>query len=229
MLAALALVIPAKELRAQLVETHDFNGVNKEITDNDSLGVTDVQNVTSDIASIGSVKVTLTIVSKEGDSAFNGDLYVNLTHGGENSVLLNRVGAQAQPLGYSDAGFDHVTFSDSAANGDVHVYRLTLNGDHSDPLGGPLTGEWQPDARSSDPDTVDISDARTEFLSSFQGLDPDGEWTLFLADLSGGGVSTLESWSLSFTPVPEPSDYAMGFGFLCLTFLLVRRMHLRNG
>jgi len=34
------------------------------------------------------------------------------------------------------------------------------------------------------------------FLSSFIGHTPDGEWTLFLADLSPVGEARLESWGL---------------------------------
>jgi hypothetical protein len=40
-------------------------------------------------------------------------------------------------------------------------------------------------------------DPRTAFLSSFKGLDPNGEWTLFVADLSAGNISTLVSWGLN--------------------------------
>jgi subtilisin-like proprotein convertase family protein len=46
-------------------------------------------------------------------------------------------------------------------------------------------------------------------LSSFNGLNPNGSWTLFLADMSGGAVSTLQSWELDITgtaAVPEPAS-----------------------
>ena len=42
-------------------------------------------------------------------------------------------------------------------------------------------------------------------LAGFDGLAPDGPWTLFFADeVSGGGTSTLNSWSLDISTVPEP-------------------------
>ena len=76
-------------------------------------------------------------------------------------------------FGYDDHGFN-ITLRDDAAH-DVHTYR-----DFSIPGAGlPLVGEWQPDARNGDP----ASASRSLFLSSFQGLDPNGQWTLFAADL----------------------------------------------
>jgi hypothetical protein len=53
-------------------------------------------------------------------------------------------------------------------------------------------------------------------LVSFNGSVADGTWTLYFADLSsGGGTSTLDSWSLDITAVPEPGTVALGiFGAL---------------
>lgn len=150
-------------------------------------------------------------VTLELASAYNGDLYVTLSHGDGFSVLLNRVGRdESTPFGYGDPGFSSVTFSDSAPN-DVHIYRTFTVGDPALPLGGPLTGTWQPDGRTTDPDSVLGSDTRSAMLSSFVGSDPSGEWTLFLADLSLGGSSQLVSWSIEVTAtaVPEPSAAAL--------------------
>ena len=68
-----------------------------------------------------------------------------------------------------------------------------------------MTGSFQPDGRTTDPLAVLATDARPAMLSSFTGLDANGSWTLFLADQASGEVSTLQSWSLSITGVPEPS------------------------
>jgi hypothetical protein len=46
-------------------------------------------------------------------------------------------------------------------------------------------------------------------LASFNGMDPNGTWTLFFADLSAGNTSTLNGWSLDVTAVPEPVNVAM--------------------
>jgi MYXO-CTERM domain-containing protein len=53
-------------------------------------------------------------------------------------------------------------------------------------------------------------------LGSFAGSDPNGTWTLFLADLSSGAQSTVVSWGLDIITVPEPSTVAMGLMGLAL-------------
>jgi subtilisin-like proprotein convertase family protein len=132
---------------------------------------------------------------------YNGDLYVYLTHSSGFSVLLNRTGRTAfNTFGYGDAGFN-ITLDDAAAT-DIHAYGG--NG------GAQLTGAWQPDARNSDPATVIQMVPRTAFLNAFNGLDANGSWTLFLADVSGGEQSTLVSWELDITAVPEPVTVALG-------------------
>jgi hypothetical protein len=144
---------------------------------------------------------------------FNGDIYLTLAKGTEGfSVLLNRVGTRSgSSFGYSDNGF-HVTFDDSAA-ADIHTYRVTVTGSNTTPLASnPLTGTWQPDARNTDPDSVLDTDPRTAFLSAFHGVTPNGQWTLFAADLSGGGTAKLTSWSMDFALVPEPSLTGVVFG-----------------
>ena len=177
-----------------------FNNINRSIPDNSALGLTDARAIAVDFTSILSVTISLTI---SGD--FNGDLYAQVTHGSGFSVLLNRVGRTAgNEFGYDDTGMD-ITFSDSAASGDVHVYRTTLFGNENTPVAGMLTGVWAPDARITDPDTVLATDPRTALLSSFNGSNPNGTWTLFIADASGGGQSTLQKWSVSIEGVPEPA------------------------
>src|SRR5205085_10968391 len=133
------------------------------------------------------------------------DIYCYLAHSSGRTVLLNRVGRRsASNLGYSDHGVD-VTFDDSASNGDVHNYRLTLNGNHSVPITGALTNVWSPDARTNSPFNVVDTDSRTALLSSFNGTDPNGEWILFVADLEAGDLSTLDTWGLELTGYTAPS------------------------
>ncbi len=159
---------------------------------------------------------------------FNGDLYVNLQHASGFSVLLNRVGKRADSLlGYGDPGLD-IVLDDQAVNGDVHVYRMTLNGSNTTPLGGGLSGTWAPDGRAVDPDTVLDTTPRTATLAGFSGANPNGQWILFVADLQGGGQFQLENWSLSFMPIPESSGFAMATGLALLTWTgsrLARRSH----
>ena len=194
----------------------DFNGINQLIPDGSAVGLSDSRTISTGLVVIDSVLVFLNITG-----GFNGDFYAQLTHGSGFSVLLNRVGRTASnPFGYGDPGLD-VTFSDSAlAVADVHQYRATLFGNETTALGGQLTGAWNPDGRAVDPSLVVNTDARTALLSSFNGLNPNGEWTLFIADLDGGGQATLQSWGLSIDGqplgVPEPE---VG-GFLLLSLLV---------
>jgi hypothetical protein len=129
-------------------------------------------------------------------------------------VLLNQVGVTAaNPVGSLDTGFT-VTFSDTAANGSI---------DTATAGGGTVTGAWQPDGRNvSPPSSGSVLDSTrpTALLSSFDGLNPNGAWTLYVADVSPGGIGTLESWGLMVSgataSVPESSP---GFaGLLTLAF-----------
>src|SRR5262249_30283949 len=138
-------------------------------------------------------------VSLDISGGSNGDLYAYLQHGSTGfAVLLNRVGKTASdPFGYSDSGF-HVILSD-AASLDIHNYGG--NG------GNALTGTWQPDGRTADPQLVLDTSPRTAMFNSFLGSDPNGVWTLTVADMAGGGgQAVLQSWGVNVTaaPVPEP-------------------------
>lgn len=189
------------------------------IPDNSSLGASDTINTTfPGNHSILGLRVTLDITG-----GYNGDLYAFLRHETGTdvgfSVLLNRSGRTiSNPYGYSDAGY-RVTLDDAAPS-DIHMYRLTVN-----PYGEALAGVWQPDARQASPySVVDTSD-RTAFLSSFIGQNPNGAWTLFLADVSPVGISTLNSWSIEITTAPEPGSLVCaGFmGTAVIAYRLWRR------
>src|SRR5207249_2589840 len=79
------------------------------------------------------------------------------------------------------------------------------------------------DGRTTDPAFVLETDARPAALSSFTGLDPNGTWKLFLADLQNGQTATLDSWSMSISEIPEPVNVALViFGLLVLGGTLTR-------
>jgi subtilisin-like proprotein convertase family protein len=130
----------------------------------------------------GTVAVTLNL-----SGGWNGDLYAYLVNSSSGfCVLLNRVGTPGQTYGYADTGF-LVTLGASGAQ-NIHNYQSfgypgNLNGN------GQITGTWLPDATSGS-------------LSSFttQG----GTWSLFIADLSVGGVTTVQSWGLQMDIVAVP-------------------------
>jgi hypothetical protein len=147
--------------------------------------------VVPDLTEIQSVTVALNF-----NGGWNGDLYAYLVHGTGFAVLLNRPGRDTgTPDGASSVGMTIVL--DDAAASDIHT-GIPMSG-------GVVTGTWQPDGRTTDPLLVVAADSRTALLSSFSGLDANGNWTLFVADQSAGHVATLESWSLTVTGIPEPS------------------------
>lgn len=183
-----------------------FQTVNEPIPEYPStgLGVFSTINLTGYTEPAASVRVFL-----EVSGNYNGDLYVYLTHNTKSAVLLNRVGRTAGgEYGYGDGGVN-LTFDDTAANGDVHVYRQTLFGNHTTPLAGPLTGTWAPDARLVSPATVTEGSTRDSFLSAFVGTAINGSWTLFATDYATGNTHELEQWGLEIIPVPEPRHVAL--------------------
>lgn len=183
----------------------------------------------AELGVINSVEISLNVTAVSGSQAFLGDLYVYLRHESALSVLLNRPGRRpGESLGYDDNQPLAVTFQDTAS-ANIHSYRLTLFGDERQPLSSPLTGVWQPDGRTTDPDSVLASDPSLAPLSVFGGLPSEGTWRLFAADLSSGAGHQLDSWSLKvdFTPVPEPRTWTMVAACGLLAFAWLRRARHR--
>jgi subtilisin-like proprotein convertase family protein len=172
--------------------------VNRPIPDGSFIGISDTRTVATPFQAVSVLKVQLKIVG-----TYNGDLFCYLTHGSGYSVLLNRVGRTASDgFGYDDPGVD-VTFYDGAIN-DVHIYRLVVTGNPTTPVGTNLIGSWVGDGRTNRPTEVLDTDARPALLNSFTGLDPNGNWTIFVADLSGGDSHTLVSWGLEISGSEAP-------------------------
>jgi subtilisin-like proprotein convertase family protein len=185
--------------------------VNQPIPDGNPVGLVSSTNISGLPASLSGVQVSLNITG-----GFNGDLYAYLVGpSGGLAVLLNRAGLTAgNPFGYGDAGFN-ITLSDGSAN--IHNYQsggYTISG-------GQLIGTWAPDGRNINPQssgTIFDPTSPTATLGLFNGTNPNGQWTLFVADLAGGGGSpVLVSWGLTIA-VPEPQTWALlagGAGMLC--------------
>jgi len=179
-------------------ELFSFVVANGVVPDANYSGFADTQPIimASPFGTISDVKVTLNI-----SGGYNGDLYAYLVHGSGFAVLLNRPGRTSGNLfGYGDAGFN-LTLSDSAA-GDIHLYGG--NG------GSTLSGVWQPDGRNVAPATVLGADTRSALLGSFTDQSANGLWTLFVADFAVGDQSTLQSWGLEITTIPEPAMGVLG-------------------
>ena len=113
---------------------------------------------------------------------WNGDLYAYLVHSSGFSVLLDRVGPGA--YGYGDAGMN-VTLADVGTYGTVQGNIGTYGG------GFVPTGVWNPDNTSGS-------------LASFLSTAPNGTWSLFIADMSAGGVTTVQNWGLQMDIVAVP-------------------------
>lgn len=201
------LMVWAGTAWAQTSETNFTFAVNQLVPDANINGLSMTTNLNITGGTISDVTVALDITG-----GFNGDLYAFLAGpNGGFAVLLNRVGVSnnASSFGYGNHGFD-IVLSDSATN-DVHYYQsgsYSLNGN------GQLTGTWVPDGRNIDPwksaPSLFGSTLPSALLGSFNGTDPNGGWTLFLADLSTGAQSQLVSWSLDIITVAEPSVWALG-------------------
>lgn len=155
------------------------------------------------LTQIEDISVLLTI-----SGTFNGDLYATLQHSSGFAVLLNRVGRDVgMAFGLDNDGFT-IELNDMGGFDDVHV---------QDSGGGLLTGMVSSDGRTTDPDLVLTTDARLAQLDSFVPLDANGDWTLFVADLSGGDSHILTSWGLQITGVPEPGTTSLlAFSLLAL-------------
>lgn len=193
-------------------EIHTFPNLNRTIPDGDISGLTDTRIISSSVARISEVRVSLAI---EGE--FNGDLYAYLRHTDEThtnlAILLNRPGSTTTNVhGYADMGLD-VIFDDGAPDGDIHFYRRASEPAH----GSPCSGVWQPDGRRVGPLEVSESSARTAPLATFLGWNAAGEWTIYLVDAHSGGTNMLKSWGLEIVgAMPSPVSWAtpddIGYG-----------------
>ena len=127
-------------------------------------------------------------------------------------MLINRIGRDgSNPFGNTGAGIN-VTLDDQTGT-DIHTATF-----------GAVSGTYNVDGRTTNPTSVVTGDSQTALLSSFNTGNANGTWTLFLADLSGGDVSTLVSWGLTISVVPEPTTWALiGFAVLLVSFWLARR------
>jgi subtilisin-like proprotein convertase family protein len=217
-LAAATLAVGVGLAQAQLT---NYIAVGLAIPDNDPSGLVSTLSLSDPGGSIDDVSVNLDIAG-----GWNGDLYAYLlSPTGQMAVLLNRVGVDTgNPVGYGDSGFD-VTLS--AVGNDIHTYQ------NDSPLfngSGQLTGDWGADGRSADPALVTVTSPQDEGLGGLDGIDPTGQWTLFVADLNPGDQSTLVSWGLDVQATPEPSTWAMmATGLGALGFAARRRNFRRQG
>lgn len=195
--------------------TFSSGTLNTTIPDGNPVGIASTINVSGvgNIFSSGD-NVSMTLNISGGN---NGDLYAYLSYDGQIVTLLNRPGmSPGNPVGFTGAGFS-VTLSDGSY-GNINTSAETS--------GAQVTGTFN----AAGPGNVAAGAAGANASVAFQsynGLNPDGGWVLFVADMSGGDISqsVLNSWSLTFSAVPEPVNVALGaFGLLFVATIVVRRL-----
>lgn len=194
-ICTLAVLSLALQASASITSTFTYNSEFSNgtiIPDGSASGWSDTRTVGGlDGYTVTDVSVTLNI-----SGTWNGDLYGYLVHDSGFVVLLDRVGqTDVGANGYSTAGFGGIKISDSANYADIQT---TAN---------PLSNtSYNSKGSSSEGSTL---------ATAFDNTTANGNWTLFLADLSAGDISQVQSWSLEITSVPEPSTWAMiAFGVI---------------
>jgi hypothetical protein len=198
-------LLAAASASASLITTYN-NNISQTVPDGNPVGITSTINVSGlgNLLSSGD-NVTMTLNISGGN---NGDLYAFLSYDGHIVTLLNRPGVTGgNPVGYMDAGFN-VTLSDGSY-GNINTYGSSSYTTY----GGQVTGTYNPAGGST-------------AFQSYNGMNPNGGWVLFISDLSGGdpSQSVLNSWSLTLDVVPEPVNVALGvFGMLFAVIVMVSR------
>ena len=199
---AVLLLALARQAQADFVQTFNTGFANGGvIPDGSFTGWSDTRAVSTP----GLDHITDLSVSLNLSGGWNGDLYAYLVHSSGFAVLLNRVGrATSNAPGFGTAGMN-VILSDA---GSLNIHSVPV------PTSG---GTYRPDGLNinplSSPATFSatlLSPGPTTPLNSFNGVDPNGSWTLFIADVSGGDVSTVTSWGLDIAAVPEPGSIVEG-------------------
>ena len=161
--------------------TEAFYGINMAIPDGNPVGLRS-DGVVSDIPS--EATVTGLTVGLNISGGYNGDLYAYLVApNGTLVMLMNQPGMNVNFFGASGAGMN-ITLLDGTSD-----HGLIQN----ETSASVLSGLYNPAGN----------------LVNFNGSAANGMWSLYFADLSGGGTSTLDGWSLDITAVPESVNVAL--------------------
>lgn len=171
------------------------------IPDDTLTGIQFTENIIAPDSKIIDITVNLHIGAVDGSPAFLGDLYAYLKHADDLVSLLNRPGRRTGfSAGYDDDQILNVTFD--AVSPNIHSYRV----DDAIPLTSALTGHWSPNGRATHPLSVLDTDRPALGLEEFVGASANGDWTLFVSDLSSGGEHRLVSWGLDIRTASVPDS-----------------------
>ena len=138
----------------------------------------------------------------------------------------NKVIPDGQPTGVSDMG--NLPFSDPGFTSFTGPkVGLTIANGYNGDFYSHLVQEGTAGHYVAPEVGVD-TDPQISLLSTSNGTDPNGTWTLFLTDLDFGQQGTLANWRLAVTAIPEPSALALlGLGGAAYGMRLLRRRTAR--
>jgi hypothetical protein len=213
-LSALLALTP---LFASAAGPHTYSGSPFVVPDGNPSGAWSSITVSGEDPALSDVRVTLNL-----SGGYNGDLYAYLNYSGHLVPLLNRVGLSGTNAFGADGAGMNVTLADSAG-ANIHAAG-----------NGFLSGTYRADGQNlsplSPPGSFNANGGLITLDGTFAGLNPNGDWTLFIADVvSGGGPATLNSWSLIITAVPEPNALQLGALGLVIGGMLLNAAKHRRG
>jgi len=202
LLSAVAFLVLGTGAQAQLMGT----GLGGPIPDGTGSNVPGAPlismiNIPSSVP-IGGVSVSFNQLA----ATWVGDIVLTLTHpnGTTSMDLICRPGrSDTSTFGFSS---DYVsTNSYSFSDGGANLFDVA-------PPGVVPSGDYRPSTNPNPPATNLLPYVYTpnSFAATFGGLDSAGTWTLTATDWAGGDTGSFVDWTLTITPVPEPTSFVLG-------------------
>jgi hypothetical protein len=180
-IAGLAVGLAMQVSPMAMAQTFSSGTIDQLIPDGDLSGFASQIDISVPYSDLTQLTLTLDIA---GDpTAYNGDYYAYLQFGSGLDVLLDHIDT---PPTYGSSGNGiNVTFADGNPNIGTAAYSA----------GSLLTGTYAPQS--------DGASTGSGLLGTFGGVDPNGQWTLFIADTAKGGQGELVDWSITMAGVPD--------------------------
>lgn len=144
-----------------------------------------------------------------------GDLTVRLNYGGQMFTLFHRVKGSSTSTAGSSNNFAGVnlTFDESTSTTIDSLANATTT---TNIPGGIYRAAHQTVENQT---TTSANNTVLSDHNVFNGLDPNGSWTMSITDSAGGDVGSIQSWRATgtYTAVPEPASMAvLGLGVAAL-------------